>query len=319
MTKAIQILLAWCIAMSLGGCQRSEPAGKDIEIAYSALRISLPIFVAMEKGYFKEEGLNVKLVRFDTAQPMMQALVAGTVKVAGYCALPITYNAMLRGNKELYFITSLVEDSKHPLSYFLVPPNAPPGISVADFAGKNIGILPTVAFQKWLEQILIKNGLDVKSVHIVPVAPDMQQVALQSGQVDALFTADPVATAAVEKGVARKMSDDAIVPKYLGDPMLFGSFNVDKAWADQNPEVFAKLVRVLNKAAIFTNENPELAKQAMKPYVEEAQRSFVDRYPATAYRATKQSNGDEFQAMVDQYVRIGIIPKPIQVTHLVVK
>jgi len=312
-TKKFLIFL--CVVVLLNGCQKEQ----EIEVGYSALRITLPVFVAMEKGFFKEEGLNVKLIKFDTAQPMMQALVAGTVKVAGYTALPITYNAMLRGNKELYFITSLLEDNKHPITYFLVPNSARQGISIADFAGKKIGILPTVAYQKWIEQILIKNGVDPKSVTVVPVAPNLQASALQSGQVDALLINDPVATAMLQKGLARKISDEALVPKYLGEPMLFGSFNVDKAWADQNPAVFNKLVRALDKAVVFHNNNPHAAKEAMKPYVDETQRDYVMHYADAYYLGTKQSKAADFQAAVDQFVSIGIIPKTLQVSHLVVK
>ena len=311
-------LLTLCIAL-LGASVRVRAADQDVDIAYSALRISLPIFVAMEKGYFRDEGLNVKLIRFDTAQPMMQALVAGTVKVAGYCALPITYNAMLRGGKELYFVTSLFEDQSHPLSWILVRPDAPQGLAIRDLAGKSIGILPTVAFQKWIEQILIQNSLDPKSVTVSGVAPEMQQAALQSGQVDALFTSDPMATAMLKRGVARKMTDGAIVPKTLGDPMLFGSFNVDKQWADRNPEVFAKIVRAIDRAALYSHEHPDEAKLAMKPYVDDAQRSYVAFYSDTSYAGIKATDPARFQDMSDQYVRLGIMPKALAVSHLVVK
>lgn len=311
-------LVFWLMVL-LNGYQKDARSEQEIEIGYSALRISLPVFVAVENGFFKEEGLNVKLIKFDTAQPLMQALVAGTIKVGGYTALPITYNAMIRSKKELYFITSLLEDSKHPISYFLVPKNALQGIGVADFAGKIIGVLPTVAYQKWLEQILIKNGVDPKSVNIIPITSNLQPFSLQSGQVDALFTNDPAATAAIQKGIARKISDEALVPKYLGEPMLFGSFNIDKAWADQNQAVFKKLVRALDKAVAFVNNNPESARQSMKPFVDESQRNYVMHYPDAYYLGTKQSNATDFQAMVDQCVRLGIIPSTFQVKHLVIK
>jgi NitT/TauT family transport system substrate-binding protein len=317
MSRTPAILLL--IAVLVNGCAKEPPPKEDIEIGYNSLRITLPVFVAMEHGFFAREGLNVTLVSFDTAQPMMQALVAGTVKVAGYTALPITYTAMLRSNKELYFITSLLEDSKHPITYFLVPTSSRPGTGIADFVGKSIGILPTVAYQKWLEQILIKNGVDPKSVHIVPIAPGLQASALQSGQVDALLTNDPAATAAIQKGIARKLTDEAIVPKYLGEPMLFGSFNVDKAWADQNPATFKKLVRALDNAVAFINNNPAQAKESMKPYVDETQRNYVMHYADGYYLGTSQSNATDFQTMVDQYVSLGIIPKSLQISHLVVR
>lgn len=60
----------------------------EVTIGYSQLRISLPIFVAAERGLFAKHGLAVTLRPYDTAQPMVQALAEGKLDLAGYSALP---------------------------------------------------------------------------------------------------------------------------------------------------------------------------------------------------------------------------------------
>lgn len=301
------------------GCSSDSQEKKEIEIGYSALRISLPIFVAVQQGFFDEQELKVKLVRFDTAQPLMQALVAGNIKVAGYTALPITYNAMLRSSKQLYFITSLIEDSKHPISYLLLPENSPPEFSMKSLEGKTIGVLPTVAYHKWLEQILKENKINIDNVKITPIAPALQPSALQSGQVDAMFTNDPAATVIMQKKIGRRYSTDSLTPKYLGDPMLFGSFNADKQWADKNPGTFKKIVRALNKAVDYINKNPQAVKASMIPYIHESQQPFVNFYANAFYLRTDESNPDQFQQTVDDYLTMGIIPKQLLVEPLIIK
>ncbi|RME59577.1 MAG: ABC transporter substrate-binding protein, partial [Candidatus Dadabacteria bacterium] len=243
----------------------------EVTIGYSALRISLPVFVAWEQGYFLEEGLNVNLVRFDTAQPLMNSLVAGSLQAGGYTALPITYNAMLRSKTDLYFVTAMIEDQKHRISYLIVPRDTPQTFTIQDLKGKKIGILPTVAYRAWLEEILRENGVDPSEVEIVQIAPALSPSALQSGQVDALFTNDPAATTVLQQGIGRLLNGTVEVPKYLGEPFLFGSFNIRRDFADSNPEKTKKIIRALNKAVEFVNKNPSKAKQMMKKYLHKSQ------------------------------------------------
>jgi len=154
---------------------------ENITIWYSALRISLPIFVAQENGFFEEENLRVNLERFDTAQPLMWALVADNIDMAGYTALPITYNMMLRSKTDLYFVTSMLEDQTHRISYLIIPKDAPKDFSISDLKWKKIGILPTVAYKARIIEILKKNGLNPEEdVEIVQIAPVMSPSALET-------------------------------------------------------------------------------------------------------------------------------------------
>jgi len=295
---------------------KTERKETDITIGYCALRISMPIFAAYENGYFDEEGLNVKLERFETAQPLMEALVSGSINIAGYSALPITFNCMLKSNKELYFATALMEDQDYPISYLLVPVDAPKKIKISDFKGKEIGILPTVAYRIWLEVILKENGLNPEDCEIVPVAPLVQSDALLAGEIDVLFTNDPIATTAIREGIARKITDDTLVPRYLGEPFIFGSFNIDKTFADKNPEIIQKVVRALDKAVQFVNENPDKAKQTMKNFLFGQQKDYVDFYPDAYYKKTTEVTGEDLQKIADQYHEMGIIPDKLKVMEL---
>jgi ABC-type nitrate/sulfonate/bicarbonate transport system substrate-binding protein len=294
-----------------------EKQDNEITIGYSALRISLPVFVAQEKGFFADEGLNINLERFDTAQPLMSSLVAGNIPIAGYTALPITYNAMLRSETELYFVTSMLEDQQHRISYLIVPTDTSQDFSISDLKGKKIGILPTVAYKAWIEEILRKNNVDLSEVEIVQIAPALSPSALESKQVDALFTNDPAATTVLQQKIGRLLSREVEVPKYLGEPFLFGSFNIRKDFADANPEITKKVISAMNKAVKFVNSNPTEAKEMMKKYLHESQQPFVDFYPDALYQPTTETSDKKFQDVADQYLDIGIIPSELQVGGLI--
>lgn len=293
----------------------------ELTIGYSRLRISLPIFVAQEKGLFEKHGIKADLLVYDTAQPLMQALVEGKIDLAGYTALPITYNGMLRSGTQLHFLTTMVEDQEHRISYLLrakTPEEQEPRIKdIQDLKGKRIGILPTIAYKVWIEAILKANNIQPDEVIIQQIEPLLQPQALASGGIDALFTNDPAATSALAKDLAETITDFVEVPKYLGEPFAFGSFNVSKAWADSHPDEFKRFTAALDEAIDFVNTNPEEAKVCMKPYLADVFKPHVELYPDARYLPTYQSSEKTFQKIAQEYFEMKITPKALDLSGLV--
>lgn len=250
-----------------------------MKVGVSLLRISQPLFVAAERDLFAKHGLDVELVRFDTAQPMADELAAGRLDAAGYVAFPILFGAPTP--PKVRVVTAVVEDAAHPLSFLLVKKGLGP-VGTAGLAGKKVGILPTLAYRKWLEAVLAHDG--VKDVAIMPIAPALQVDTLAGGGVDALFTGDPMATAAIARGVAELASKAPDVPRVLGDPFLFGTFAVSER-AAATPAA-RSLARALDDAIGVLAADPGAGRAAMKSWVREPERAFVDRYPDTRYLAS---------------------------------
>ncbi|PCI25439.1 hypothetical protein COB57_01830 [Candidatus Peregrinibacteria bacterium] len=313
----ISIVFSACSQSENKNININDDTQEEVTIGYSALRISLPIFVAQEQGYFLEEGLNVQLERYDTAQPLMAALIAGNIDMAGYTALPITFNMMLRSQEELYFVTTMLEDQKHRISYLIVPKDTPESFSIADLKGKKIGILPTIAYKAWIEQILKANNVDLADVELVQIAPNLSPAALESGQIDALFTNDPAATTVLQQGIGRLYSEEVQVPKVLGEPFIFGAFNIRKDYADKNIEATQKTTRAINKAISFIKENPLESKEMMKEYLHESQQEFVKFYPDALYQISSEVSPESLQDIADKYLEIGIISNKLEVKHLI--
>ncbi len=314
----MRTLLAFVFTLVLSFPAQAENL-QDLNIGYSRLRISLPVFVAKEQGFFERHGINAKLEMYETAQPLMQALISGRIDVAGYTALPITYNGMLRSGKKLYFLTTMVEDQDHRISYLLKKEGS--GISsVHDLKGKTVGILPTIAYKAWFEAILRKHDLKpAVDVKIQQIAPMQQPQALKNGGVDALFTNDPVATSVLQMKVGALISDQVEAPTHIMNPFPFGSFNVSQEWAEQHPDMFQKLKAAMNEAVDFVNKHPEEAKQAMRAYLPAKFQPHVEHYPNAKYLNTKASSQKTFQDVSDLYLKIGIIKKPLDLKGLIIE
>jgi NitT/TauT family transport system substrate-binding protein len=255
-------------------------------VGVSTLRISLPVFVAEQRGLFVKHGIDAEVRRFETAQPLADELGAARIDAGGYVALPILFGPGAPPPKVRVF-TAIVEDAGHPLSYLLVKKGS--GLrGVASLRGRRIGILPTAAYRRWLEAILRHDGLRLEDVSIVPLAPPQEVDALASGGVDALFTGDPMATAALARDLAERATDTPDVPRVLGDPFLFGTFAVTEDFAQKHPAEARALADALDEAIDMIAGDPAIGRGAMKPYVRESERPFVDRYPAARYLRSRE-------------------------------
>src|SRR5580692_5896357 len=246
--------------LSLAACsRRGSGGGGHMVIGVSTLRISLPVFVAEQHGLFVKHGIDA----------------------GGYVAFPILFGPGAPPPKVRVF-TAIVEDAAHPLSYLLVKKGS--GLrGVEALRGRRIGILPTAAYRRWLEAILRHDGLRPEDVSIVALAPSLEVDTLAGGGVDALFTGDPMAAAALARGLAEPATDTPDVPRVLGDPFLFGTFAVTEDFAQKHPAQARALASALDEAITMLAADPAVGKAAMKPYVRDVERPFVDRYPAARY------------------------------------
>ena len=286
----------------------------QVTIGYAALRISLPVFVAQDRGLFEKRGLSVTLQKYDTAQPMMDALVSGGIDVGGYCALPITFSAIARSKVNLLFLTALMEDQTHPVSMLIVRDDS--GInSIGDLANKRIAILPTRAYEVWIRTILAKNGVDPNSVVIQQVPPSLQPEALLSGSVQALFSNDPGATSTLARPGTRLLVPGAPVPKYTYEPFYFGSFNIREDWAKKNPEATVKIARALDEAIDIINNDQTYAKSLMAKFVDPKLAPISSKYPDSLYLKSTQVSNADLGKVYDYYHNANLIASPLKLEN----
>jgi NitT/TauT family transport system substrate-binding protein len=267
--------LAWV------ACARPERTTEPLVVGVPLLRIAQPVFVAAERGLFTKHGLQVELRKFDTAQPLADELAAGRLDAAGYMALPILFSRE-GGPPKVRLAGAIVEDDAHPLSFLLVKTDSPLS-SVEELAGKNVGILPTLAYRRWLQAVLAQHGVALEQVAVTPLAPQLEVQALEAGGVDALFTGDPMAGAALVRGVARPLSQAAEVPRALGAPFLFGSFALSEKLVSERPGVAESLVAALDEAIALIDEDGAVGRTALSHVLREGDRVFIMQAPATGY------------------------------------
>ena len=303
----LSFVLAIAAAIAGGAsCAREPGRPGRVILGVSKLRISQPVFVAAERGLFTRHGLDVELRVYDTAQPLADDVMRGEVDAGGYVAFPIVFLASRHATRPPRAVTALVEDRDHRLSYVLARPGS--GLRFPrDAGGRRIGILPTVAYRRWLEAILRAAGGDPASVTIVPVAPALQAQSLAEGGIELLFTGDPMATAILARGLGEIVDDGAPCAARLAEPFHFGTFLLTDELAAGRPDDAARLVAALDDAIALMRSEPGAGPAAMAGHLRPEERAVVDRYPPTRYVTSREVAPGMLAAEIARARELGII------------
>ena len=171
------------------------------------LTSSAPIFVGVEKGFFKEFGVEPELVYFQAAAPISTAVAAGQIDVGATGLTAATYNIVLGGEKMWIVADKGREWPDHRLTAIVVRKDLyDAGVRrVADLKGKRIGITQLGStFHYQIGNILEKEGMSLRDVSIVPLqAMAAALEALRGRQVDAVILPQPFPGRAEADGFGR--------------------------------------------------------------------------------------------------------------------
>ena len=182
-------------ALALAARPASADAQTKVKVGVLKLTSSAPIFLGVEKGYFKEFGVEPELVYFQAAAPIATALAAGQLEVGATGLTAALYNIVLGGEKLWIVADKGREWPGYPLVGIVVQKELWDGglRSVKDLKGKRIGVTQLGStFHFHIGNILEKEGLSLADVRIVPLQAMPATVeALRGKQVDAIMVPQP--------------------------------------------------------------------------------------------------------------------------------
>ncbi len=186
-----------------------------------------PFFIAEAKGYFREQGLDVELIPFDSAAKMVAPLGTGQLDVAAGAPSAGLYNAAARSVD----IRIVADKGSSPKGYGYLPLMVRKSLidsgkvkSVRDLKGLKIAeVAPATTSFCTMNEALKRGGLTYKDVEEIFLGFPDHFSAFSNGSIDAAITAEPIATKCVQSGVAVKfMSDDEFYPNQQIACVLYG-------------------------------------------------------------------------------------------------
>ena len=160
--------------------------GPKIRIGFWPVASGLPFFVALEKGYFKEAGLDVEGLKFASAQQVMEAMLAGRAEGSsnGTASAVLAIGEIAQPGLFKIICTNPT-NAKYVLDEFIVPKDSPVK-ALADLKGKRVASGPGIQNVTLAKVMLERAGAGAMSVIELPIAQHVASVA--AGQVDAVYT-----------------------------------------------------------------------------------------------------------------------------------
>lgn len=214
-----------CGALAACGTQSASPSASapskpnvTLKVGILKLTSSAPVFLGMDKGFFRDEGIIVEPSFFTAAQEVADALAGGSVDV---CATGITagvYN-LAAGGKPLLIVADKGREwpEYHLTALVINRANWDAGIrTLKQLKGKSVGITTTGStFDYMLGNLLELEGMkrddvETKRLQTLPA----EAAAIQSKQVDAVLIPEPNASQLQDSGAGR-------IALWVGDKLKY--------------------------------------------------------------------------------------------------
>jgi NitT/TauT family transport system substrate-binding protein len=240
------------------GSEAQTPA--RLKVGVLKLTSSAPIFVGVEKGYFKEFGVDPELVYFQAAAPIATALAAGQLDVGATGLTAALYNIVLGGEKLWIVADKGREWPGYPLVAIVVQKELWDGgglRAIKDLKGKRIGVTQIGStFHYHIGNILEKDGLSLADVKIVPLqAMAATMEALKGKQVDAILVPQPFPGAAEAQGFGKIMAwAGDLYPWQIATIFYSGKLATDRARAVAFMKGYVKASRHYHDAALVQKD-----------------------------------------------------------------
>jgi NitT/TauT family transport system substrate-binding protein len=236
-----------------GAANGAAKALTPVTLGVLKLNSSAPIFVGLDKGFFKEQGIDARVKWFTAAEPVAVAVASGSVQVGATGITAGLYNLVASGKKMLIVADKGREQKGYHLNAILVGPKS--GItSIAGLKGHTVGVTQIGStFHYILGNVLAKHGLKLSDIHVKPLGSLTNvSAALEGHQVDAVVTSEPFVDKAVKAGYAKVLawvSDE--MPYQVSAIFYSPAFAADHALAVRFMEAYLKSVRYYDGACLL--------------------------------------------------------------------
>lgn len=264
---------------------------------------SLPVYQAIDKGYFEEEGLEIELVPAANGATTINALVSQSTDLAlvSYPSLISAYASDVPVTVAATAISG-TDDYKAGL-YVLADSDIE---EPADMIGKTMATpsLGSVG-DIWFRGVLIDEGLDYQGVKYVEIPQANMATALKGGDVDGAFMTEPTLSA------ASKEIDIRAIGYQNGPQGLFATS--EKTLAD-NPDAITGFRAALAKAVSDIDADPHGVAEAAMPAHTEMDAETAAQMNLPDY--ITEWDGEGVQRVIDLMVQVGLLDEGFDANEL---
>lgn len=277
-----------------------------------------PQYVAMEKGYFEEEGLDIELTLTSGADNVMAAVLSkdADIGLSGSEATIYVYN---KGEKD--YIKTFAQLTQKDGS-FLISRKEIKNFKIEDLKGKYViggrqGGMPEMT----LEYALKQNNINPKTDLTIDTSIDFASMAgaFIGGTGDFVTLFEPIATQIVNEGYGYKV-------KQLGtltDNVPYTAYNARISYIENNKDIIEKFDKAVQKGLDFVNNNTsdEIAKAIMNQFPDTSYNNIknaVESYKQNnTWPKTTTFTKESFAHLQDIVIEAGFLDKKVSYKDLI--
>ena len=313
------LLAATALPVSVLAEEKKEELTEVIlnEVAHSIFYA--PQYVAIEEGYFQEEGLDLTLVTGFGADKVMTAVLSGEAEIGFMGAEASVYAYQEGANDPVVNFAQLTQRAGN----FLVAREEMPDFKWEDLKGKKVlggrkGGMPEMVF----EYILKKNGLDPKKDLEIDQSIDFGSTAAAfTGENSADYTVEfePSATALEKEGAGRVVASLGVDSGYVP----YTSYSAKTSFMEEHPEVLQKFTNALQRGMDHVQTHtPEEIAEVIAPQFPETDLDTVTTivkryYEQDTWKENLIFEEESFQLLQDILEDAGELSKRVEYDRLV--
>jgi NitT/TauT family transport system substrate-binding protein len=269
MTRLLALLTALGCLLGLANSSVAAPEKPKVTIAVGgkASLYYLPLTIAEQLGYFRDEGLQVDIIDFAGGAKALQAMMGGSADVVsgGFDHVMVM---RARGQNLRAFV---LQGGTPAISLGISKEKAATYKSPKDLAGMKIGVsAPGSSTHAFVNHLLASVGLAPDSVAIVGVGTGPTAVAaMQAGHVDAIANIEPAMTMLERSGAIKVVVETVSVrgaQAVYGSPLPSGSLYTRDEFIKANPNTVQALTNAMVRALKWIKvATPEEVAKAVPP------------------------------------------------------
>jgi NitT/TauT family transport system substrate-binding protein len=299
----------WIVLTLLGLGVLPQTSAARIVVGLSSVNIAfLPIYMAQEKGFFKDEGLDVLFVMFNAGSTNLAALAGGDIQIMG-SAFVETLGGRAAGMdvRNFWGICNLMPFELYSHSNFR---------SLKDAKGKRFAISRFGSLTDFLTRAALQNaGVDPKDVTILQIGSTPARfAALAANAVDASVMWFPVTEIAKSQGFRKLLDLKDIFPEWP-----YETFAARESWLAKEKDQVVKFLRAYQRGVKHTWDNKDDGVRALRKYVKIDPAYAPSGYDQ--YRTSFPPNGviaeKPIQTVIDQEFENGRLKRKVTLAEMI--
>jgi NitT/TauT family transport system substrate-binding protein len=218
-----------------------------------------PLFVALDKGYYKSEGLDVELAEGSGAQTVLKLIASGGEKI-GYGPAVAVAQAVSTGLPVKVVAVYQTRAPMGVISFPDVPLNGP-----KDLEGKRLAVSVGETFGDMLVPFAKTNNVDIGKIQQIQMDNSARTAQFLGRKIDVMSVYLSNELPQIEKRTGVKFNIMKVSDYGLN--LLGASLFVGNSFAEQNPETVKKLLRATAKGYRDSMANPQEAAKILAKYM----------------------------------------------------